>query len=347
MLSINETKKFNRQIKLEGFGVSSQEKLKSSKVLIVGLGGLGCPVALYLASAGVGTIGLVEFDKVDPSNLSRQILFAEEDVGKDKLIVAKEKLNKINSSLNIFVFKEKLTKENVYSIFKGFDLILDGTDNFETRYLINDACVKMNLPVVHGSVSGFDGFVSLFNSKTNSPCYRCLYPVMPNAGNNCVEIGVLATVAGIIGVQMAHECIKFITGCGDTLDGKVLLFRQNNFETFNLKKDLDCPVCGGGEISQIKTTLNELLPSEFEKIKESLIILDIRERFEFAERNLGGLNMPYSTFDIKKLEHLKDTGIVVVCYSGEKSKMIVELLQKNNFQKLYNLKGGIREAVLH
>jgi sulfur-carrier protein adenylyltransferase/sulfurtransferase len=346
MLSVDETKKFNRQIKLDGFGVLSQEKLKSSKVLLIGLGGLGCPAALYLAAAGVGTIGLVEFDKVDSSNLARQILFGEDDIGKDKLEIAKEKLYKINGNINVLAFGEKLTKENVYSIFKEFNLIVDGTDNFETRYLINDACVKMNLPLVHGSVAGFDGLVSLFNSKSNSPCFRCLHPVMPNIGNGCAEIGVLSTVTGIIGIQMAHECIKLITGCGETLDGRVMLFRRNNFETFNLIKDPDCPVCGNGEIIEKKPFLNELSLSEFEKIKEDFILLDIRESFEFAEKNLGGINMPYSNFDIKKLEHLKNKEIILVCYSGEKSKKVIELLQKNNFQKLYNLKGGIREAVL-
>ncbi len=346
MLTLEETKKYNRQIKLEGFGTSAQEKLKAAKVLVVGLGGLGSPVSLYLAASGVGTLGLLEFDKVALSNLSRQILYFENEVGLFKVDVAVEKLTKLNSNITIVPFKDKLTKENADQIFGQFSLIIDCSDNFETRYLINDNCVKLGIPLVHGSVSGFEGFISFFNLNSNSPCYRCLYPVIPNDGLGCSEIGVLPTVAGLVGIQMAHECIKFLTGCGETLDGKVLSFRKNNFETFNLKKDPDCPICGGGKNLDINI-FQELTIDEFNKIKHRAEIIDIREEMEFSELNLGGTNIPFSSFEISKFAHLKEKEIIIICYSGERSKAILETLKNNNFRKIFNLKGGIREAILN
>jgi adenylyltransferase/sulfurtransferase len=199
---------------------------------------------------------------------------------------------------------------------------------------------------VHGSVSGFEGFISLFNLNSNSPCYRCLYPVIPNDGSGCSEAGVLPTVAGLVGIQMAHEGIKFLTGCGETLDGKVLSFRKNNFETFNLKKDPDCPICGSGK-NLDKNKFQELTLDEFNKIKHHAEVIDIREEMEFNELNLGGTNIPFSSFEISKLAHLRDKEVIIICYSGERSKAILEILKNNNFRKIFNLKGGIREAFLN
>jgi len=346
MLTVEETKKYNRQIKLEGFGTSSQEKLKAGKVLVVGLGGLGSPVSFYLAASGVGTLGLVEFDKIDLPNLSRQILYCENEIGNLKLDIAVEKLSKLNSNIKIVPFKERLTKKNADEILGQFSLIIDGSDNFETRHLVNDNCVKLGIPLVHGSVSGFQGFISLFNLKSSSPCYRCLYPEIPNNGSGCSEIGVLPTVAGLIGVQMAHECIKFLTGCGDTLDGKVLFLRKNNFETFNLKKDPHCPICGTGK-NLDKNIFQELTLDEFNKIKHQAEVIDIREEIEFKEVNLGGTNIPFTSFEIGRVAHLIDKELIIICYSGERSKVILETLKNNNFRKIFNLKGGIREAILN
>ncbi len=345
MLTLEETKKYSRQIKLEGFGASSQEKLKNSKVLVVGLGGLGSPLSTYLTCSGVGSLGLIDFDRVDYSNLGRQILYTEKDIGLFKVDVALKKLKEFNSLTNISIFREKLTLENIQEIFCQYHFIVDGSDNFETRFLVNDTCVKMGIPFLHGSVSGFEGFVGLFNGGKSSPCYRCLHPEIPIENLSCSDIGILSTSAGLVGIHMAHEVIKYLAGIAPSLADKAILINNNGVSYFNITKDPDCPICGKGKIKN--EFPEELSIEKFNQIREKVIILDIREEWEFKERNLGGINIPISAFTNEKIERFKDKELVILCYSGEKSRRLVKQLKKEHFKKIFNLKGGIREAILN
>ncbi|TDJ09540.1 MAG: molybdopterin-synthase adenylyltransferase MoeB [Deltaproteobacteria bacterium] len=343
-----EQERYKRHILLPEFGEKGQLSLLNSKVLLVGLGGLGSPTALYLAAAGVGTLGLADFDKVDLSNLQRQVLFSEEDIGKNKSIIAKEKLSKINSTIVLKVISERLDENNILDVIKDYDLVIDGSDNFTTRFLVNDACVFLKKPFLHGSVHKFSGQVGLFLAGANAPCLRCLYPAPPTEGvTNCSQSGVLGTVTGMIGILMASEAVKFISGVGKNISGSLLVFDalETKLEKYSLMKDEFCPICS--ENPSIKNLIPEaidcsLVPSiNFEQIEKNSFLLDVREKIEFDDFNIGGHHIPLGELPQRMGELDKEKTIVVVCHSGHRSMVACTILKKHNFDLIYNLKDGI------
>lgn len=372
MLSKEETARYSRHLILPGFGLQSQEKLKCAKVLVIGAGGLGCPVLLYLTAAGAGEIGIIDFDKVDESNLQRQILFSIEDIGKLKTETAAARLSKQNPFIKINTYPFRLENKNALDILSGYDVIIDGTDNFATRYLVNDACVLLNKPLVYGAIYKYEGQVSVFNYNDNSgkpgPTYRCLFPAPPASGSvpNCSEIGVLGVLPGIIGTLQATEAIKIITGIGEPLSGKLLLFdaltmnsviveterndawinsTPKNKEEF-LKTDYEF-FCGNKHTgNSIKT----ITVSELQKIignKNNVQLLDVREPGEqpvIAE--LTDLQIPLGEISGHADMISKDKKVIVFCRSGVRSKRAIELLEKDfGFTNLYNMDGGVMEWI--
>lgn len=357
-----EEKQFYKgNLSLKEIGLEGQKKLKNSKVLIVGLGGLGSPVSLYLAAAGVGTLGLADFDEVEISNLGRQIVHSKLEVGFPKLISAKKRLSELNPFIEYNLHKEKISKENVEEIIRPYDIIVDCCDNFGTRFLLGDVGVLFNKVIIHGSVSKFSGQLSVFNSKKNGPCYRCLYPEIPNGEiKNCSDEGVVGVVPGIVGTLQANEVIKEITGIGTSLIGKVLLIDSlgMDFKTLSLKKDKDCPLCSEDPtIKNIKeqkyfassvclNDLAEMSVQEFDskiKEKENVFLLDVREPFEFEYANLGGMNIPLGELsnNLNKLNPYKEKEIVVLCHHGVRSLQACKILKDGDFLNLKNLSGGI------
>jgi molybdopterin/thiamine biosynthesis adenylyltransferase/rhodanese-related sulfurtransferase len=343
-----ELKRYARHIILSEIGLEGQQKLKQAKVLVIGAGGLGCPVLQYLTAAGVGTIGIVDFDKVDDSNLQRQVLYSSEDVGKTKAQIAKEKLGKQNPYINLIAHVTQLTSANALEIISLYDIVVDGSDNFATRYLVNDACVMLNKILVFGSIFKFDGQVSVFNYK-DGPTYRCLYPEPPADGEvpNCAEVGVVGVLPGIIGTLQANEVIKIIVGVGDVLSGKLLAFNAltMQFNTFGISvnpankeinKLIDYNIfCG----STFEISADEL--KEKIKSKQDFQLLDVRELKEYELKNIGGKLIPLNELiaNIDKLS--KEKEIVVHCASGVRSKKAISILKENGFIKVYNLKNGL------
>jgi len=343
-----EQERYKRHLLLKEFGSRGQECLKNSKVLLVGLGGLGSPTALYLAAAGVGTLGLADFDKVDLSNLQRQVLYNEEDVGKSKSQIAGEKLSKINSSIELKIISERLDESNIIKVIRDYDLVIDGSDNFTTRFLVNDACVFNNIPFLHGSVHKFSGQIGLFLTEKNAPCLRCLYPFPPTEGvANCAETGVLGSVTGIIGTVMANEAIKFLSGVGKSISGNLLVFNalETTLEKYFLAKDETCPVCS--ENASIKSLKPEkvdcsfISPITLEEIKSDYVLVDVREKHEFDYFNIGGLHIPLGDLENRLEELDKEKSIVAICQIGQRSMVACTILKKNNFKSVYNLEGGI------
>jgi adenylyltransferase/sulfurtransferase len=319
-------------------------------VLVIGCGGLGCPVLQYLAAAGVGYLGIVDDDIVDLSNLQRQILFSTEDTGKAKVEIAKNKLEKYNPFIKIIAFNERLEVTNALDIIGQFEIIIDCTDNFATRYLVNDGCVILNKPFVSGSIYKFEGQVTVFN-YLNGPTYRCLYPMAPQQEivANCSETGVLGTLTGLTGTLMANEAVKIITGMGEVLRGKLLTFDllTIRFQTFEYKADPK-----NKEINKLSSDysmtcdneIKEITPAELkEKISrnEPLQIIDVREPEEYLERNIGGTLIPLGQLEMNMDKIKKDIPSVIVCRSGVRSMHAAKILQKNNYNKIYNLKGGL------
>ena len=241
-VSKQDFKRFSKQIILKNIGIAGQKKIFNSKVLVVGAGGLGCPLILYLANSGVGTIGIIDDDKVDLSNLNRQILFSLKDIGKFKVYQAKKIIKKINKKIKVKIFKNKINKKNIKNIFKDFEIICDGSDNFETRYLINDHCLKYKKILISAAISKFDGQIFNFNFKKKIPCFRCFMPETPNLDNNCETDGIVSTLAGIAGTLQANEVIKTILNTKNDLIGKVLVFNSitSNFRKIKLTKNSDC-----------------------------------------------------------------------------------------------------------
>lgn len=364
--SKEELARYNRHIIIPEFGLESQQKLKAAKVLVVGSGGLGSPVLLYLAAAGVGTLGIIDFDVVDDSNLQRQILFGVESVGIPKVEAAKKRLQALNPHIKIQLYNAQLTSKNALDIIREYDVVADGTDNFPTRYLVNDACVLTGKPNVYASIFQFEGQVSVFNyTKKNDetgPDYRDLYPTPPPPGlvPSCAEGGVLGVLPGIIGSMQASETIKVITGIGETLSGRFFIFDALNFETrtFKISKRTDNPISGKNP------TIKELIDYEqfcgmriVEKpIKEISVkdlydwqvkgekfqIIDVREPHEYEIVNLGGELIPLATVTANADRIDRDKKVVVHCKMGGRSaKAIRELEEKYGFDNLYNLKGGI------
>lgn len=364
--SKEELARYNRHIIIPEFGLESQQKLKTSKVLVVGSGGLGSPVLLYLAAAGVGTLGIVDFDVVDDSNLQRQILFGVESVGIPKVEAAKQRLLALNPHIKIQLFNEQLTSKNALDIIKDFDVVADGTDNFPTRYLVNDACILTGKPNIYASIFQFEGQVSVFNYRNakgeTGPNYRDLYPTPPPPGlvPSCAEGGVLGVLPGIIGSMQASEVIKVITGIGETLSGRFFIFDALNFETriFKISKREDNPINGKNP------TIKELIDYEQfcgmrvveRPIKEISVkdlydwqvkgeefqLIDVREPHEYDIVNIGGELIPLATVSANADRIDRDKKVIVHCKMGGRSaKAIRELEEKYGFDNLYNLNGGI------
>jgi molybdopterin/thiamine biosynthesis adenylyltransferase/rhodanese-related sulfurtransferase/molybdopterin converting factor small subunit len=368
-LSSDEILRYSRHLIIPEVGMDGQLKLKAARVLMIGAGGLGSPLGMYLTAAGVGTIGIVDFDVVDFTNLQRQVIHSTADVGRPKLESAKNRLKGINPEVNVIGYETKLSSENALDILKDYDVIVDGTDNFPTRYLVNDACVLLGKPNVYGSIFRFEGQASVFGVP-GAPCYRCLYPEPPPPGlvPSCAEGGVLGILPGIIGCIQANETIKLILGKGESLAGRLLLFDalKMKFRELKLRNDPDCPLCGKNRtitqlidyeefcgIPQQRAKEQEMSAhSEFEidamKLKqmldrkEDVVILDVREPHEFQI-----CRIPNSTLiplgDLPaRINELNSADLIVAhCKSGMRSAKACDFLRKSGFSKVKNLKGGI------
>jgi len=363
-LNNDEILRYSRHLIMPEVGMEGQLKLKAAKVLCIGAGGLGSPLALYLGAAGVGTLGLVDFDVVDYTNLQRQIIHRTEDVGHPKLDSAADKIKAMNPFVNIKKFNTHLSSDNALEIFKEFDIIADGTDNFPTRYLTNDACVISGKPNVYASIFRFEGQASVFGMP-DGPCYRCLYPEPPPPGlvPSCAEGGVLGILPGLLGVIQATEVIKLILGSGDPLIGRLLLVDAlgMKFRELKLRKNPDCPVCGKnptikklidyqefcgirGEEVEAEVTTSEMQVEELKQRLDrgdDLFILDVREPHEYQICNIGGHLIPLG--DLPRRVNELDTSkeIVAHCRSGVRSAKAVNFLRQAGFKKVHNLAGGI------
>jgi adenylyltransferase/sulfurtransferase len=344
--------------------MDGQLRLKQAKVLCIGAGGLGSPVAMYLAAAGVGTLGIVDFDIVDVTNLQRQILHGTTDVGRKKLDSAAETIAAINPNVAIRKFETRLTSANALDILREFDLVVDGTDNFATRYLVNDACVLTGKPNVYGSIVRFEGQASVF-ATGNGPCYRCLYPEPPPPGvvPSCAEGGVLGILPGLVGVIQATEAIKLILGAGDSLIGRLLLVDAlaMRFRELKLSKNPDCPACGNhptvtelidyeqfcGIRGEQKPTAASIVDMTVEELKQrmdagdDLFVLDVREPSEYQICNLGGHLIPLNDLPKRVGELDASKEIVVHCKMGGRSAKAVDYLKQQGFNNVHNLAGGI------
>ena len=366
-LTTDDLSRYSRHLILPEVGMEGQQKLKAARVLCVGTGGLGSPLALYLAAAGIGTLGLVDFDVVDASNLQRQIIHSTKDIGRKKLDSAEEKLQALNPALNVVKHDTMLSSANALDILKDYDIVADGTDNFPTRYLVNDACVLLGKPNVYGSIFRFEGQASVFATK-QGPCYRCLYPEPPPPGlvPSCAEGGVLGILPGLVGVIQATETIKLILGKGDSLVGRLLLVDALNmrFRELKLRKNPECPVCGANptvtklidyqqfcgimpETKEEKTLKNGIPQLSVKELKrrrdagEDVFVLDVREPYEYQIANIGGTLIPQNDVPQRLAEIDRNREIVVQCRSGQRSQRIAEFLQQAGYQKVSNLAGGI------
>lgn len=370
-LSQDQISRYSRHLLLPEVGVEGQEKICNSKILCIGTGGLGSPVSLYLAAAGVGKLGLIDFDVVDKSNLQRQIAHGESTVGKLKVDSAKEKIADLNSDVDVVVYNERLSSKNALEIFKDYDVIVDGTDNFPTRYLANDACVLLKKPYVYGCILKFDGQVSVFDSRTG-PCYRCLYPEPPPPGlvPSCAEGGVLGVLCGVIGTLQATEAVKLVLGKGDTLNGRLMLYDAlgMKFREMKLRKDKNCTICSD------QPTITELidyeqfcgiLPPEEKTVpadmeieptavktmmddKKSFKLVDVREPSEYGICKIeGSILVPLG--DVKARDRSLLNGldpadeIVTHCHHGVRSLTAAEILKEMGFTNVKSMSGGIDE----
>ena len=364
VLSNDEILRYSRHLIMPEVGMEGQQKLKAAKVLCIGAGGLGSPLALYLGAAGVGTLGIVDFDVVDYTNLQRQIIHTTDDVGRKKLDSAADKLKAINPFLNLRLFETKLTSANALELFREFDIIADGTDNFPTRYLVNDACVLTGKPNVYGSIFRFEGQASVFATE-EGPCYRCLYPEPPPPGlvPSCAEGGVLGILPGLVGVIQATETIKLILGVGDSLAGRLLLVDALGikFRELKLRKNPDCPACGKnrtitklidyeefcGIRGQEEPAGNDVPAISVEELKKKLdakadiFVLDVREPHEYQICNLKGYLIPVGDLPKRVNELDSSREIIAHCRSGVRSAKAVNFLRRSGFKKVYNLTGGI------
>jgi adenylyltransferase/sulfurtransferase len=366
-LTAADLSRYARHLVLPEVGMEGQRKLKAARVLLAGVGGLGSPLALYLTAAGVGTLGLVDFDVVDESNLQRQIVHSTKDIGRRKLDSAAERLAALNPSVNVVKHETMLTSANALEIFRDYDIVADGTDNFPARYLVNDACVLAGKPNVYGSVSRFEGQVSVF-AAVEGPCYRCLYPEPPPPGlaPSCAEGGVMGILPGLVGVIQAAEVIKLILGKGEPLIGRLLLIDAlgMRFRELKLRKNPDCPVCGqhptvtrlidyqqfcsstpsGHEEKNLKNGIPQLTVKELKRridAGEDAYILDVREPYEYRIANLGGKLIPQNEVPQRLAEIDRDREVIVQCRSGSRSQRVAEFLKQAGYPRVVNLAGGI------
>ena len=351
MLDRQELKRYSRQIILPELGLAGQEKLKKARVLMVGAGGLGCPVLQYLVAAGIGFIGIVDDDTVDETNLHRQILYSAEDIGKNKAQVAVDKLSVLNPHVKLSAYPVRLTMHNAHHLFRAYDLVIDGSDNFPTRYLVNDTCVALGLPLIFGSLFKFEGQVSVFNYR-GGPDYRSIFPEAPgiNEMPNCAEIGVIGVLPGIIGTYMANEAIKVICEIGEVLSGKLLCINaldgtstvfkltNNRHESDQNKHSQQAEITNniGDEI-----TTEELIDLQNNKT-DDVYLVDVRENYEFEDYNIGGINIPLYELQYRINELPADKKIIFYCQTGQRSKMAVQILKEIFKGKIYTLKNGMK-----
>ncbi|MEO6213872.1 MAG: molybdopterin-synthase adenylyltransferase MoeB [Vicinamibacterales bacterium] len=364
-LTREEVQRYSRHLIMPEVGMDGQRKLKAARVLCIGAGGLGAPSTMYLAAAGVGTIGLVDFDVVDASNLHRQIIYGTPDVGRRKLEAASERLTELNPEVSVVVHDTLLTSRNALEILRDYDVIIDGTDNFQTRYLVNDACVLLGKPNVYGSIFKFDGQASVFGYP-GGPCYRCLYPEPPPPGlvPSCAEGGVLGVLPGVIGVIQATEAIKLILGTGEPLVGRLMLYDAltMKFRELRLRRDVDCPICGDHPtikalidyeafcgIAPTRTDTPRKIPEiTVEELKQRLDrgddvqLVDVREPNEFQICRIEGSTLiPLGQLEARIAELDPRSDIVVHCKMGGRSAKALAMLQERGFTNVHNLTGGI------
>jgi molybdopterin/thiamine biosynthesis adenylyltransferase/rhodanese-related sulfurtransferase len=363
-LTNDEILRYSRHLIMPEVGLDGQQRLKAARVLCVGAGGLGSPLALYLAAAGVGTLGIMDFDVVDSTNLQRQIIHTSNDVGRSKVESAAERIRGINPFVNVSTFDTRLTSANALDLFRDFDFIADGTDNFATRYLVNDACVLSGKPNVYASIFRFEGQASVFAAEAG-PCYRCLFPEPPPPGAvpSCAEGGVLGVLPGLLGVIQATEVLKLILGSGESLIGRLLLVDalSMRFREVKVRKRNDCPVCGinpairelidydqfcgvRGEESGFTDSVPEIEPEELKRRLDAgadILVLDVREPHEYQICNLRGYLIPLNDLPRRVHELNPDREIVAHCHIGVRSAKAVEFLRNKGFQRVSNLAGGI------
>lgn len=369
ILTPEELSRFNRHIILPQVGLEGQERLKKARVLCIGTGGLGSPIAMYLAAAGIGTLGLVDFDVVDDSNLQRQIVHSTRNIGRPKVESARDTLHGLNPHMEIALHGEGITRDNVRELVRQYDVVVDGTDNFPTRYLVNDACVLESKPLVYASIFQFEGQVTVFNHD-EGPCYRCLYPEPPPPGlvPSCAEGGVLGVLPGVIGVIQATEAIKIILGKGRTLAGRLMLYdaMDMHFREVNLRRDPACPACGEhpsigdveayeqfcglppteapeeeGNLGPDDITPKQLAAMRNESDSEPFL-LDVREPFEVDICRIDGAwEIPLGELPLRYAEVPEDRDVVVHCKMGGRSAQAVELLKSKGYRRVKNLAGGI------
>jgi adenylyltransferase/sulfurtransferase len=366
-LTADDLSRYSRHLILPEVGMEGQRKLKAARVLCVGTGGLGSPLALYLTAAGIGTLGLVDFDVVDASNLQRQIIHSTKDIGRKKLDSAEEKLRALNPAIQIVKHDTMLSSANALEIIKDYDIVADGTDNFPTRYLVNDACVLLGKPNAYGSIFRFEGQASVFATE-QGPCYRCLYPEPPPPGlvPSCAEGGVLGSLPGLVGVIQATEVIKLILGKGEPLIGRLLLVDALNmrFRELKLRKNPECPVCGENptvtelidyqhfcgivpetaQEAHVKNGIPQLSVQELKKridAGEDVNLIDVREPYEYQIAQIGGKLIPQGEVPNRLAEIDRDREVIVHCRSGARSQRIAEFLKQAGYPKVVNLAGGI------
>jgi molybdopterin/thiamine biosynthesis adenylyltransferase/rhodanese-related sulfurtransferase len=366
-LTIEEVRRYSRHLIIPDVAMSGQKRLKNARVLAIGAGGLGSPVLMYLAAAGVGTLGIVEFDTVDESNLQRQIIHGQSDIGRSKAQSARDSIREINPLVKVVLHEERLENENVFEIFGQYDLIVDGTDNFATRYLVNDACVLMNKPYVWGSIYRFDGQASVFWSE-NGPCYRCLYPEPPPPGMvpSCAEGGVLGVLCASIGSIQATEAIKLLTGIGDSLVGRLMIYDalEMSYRTVKIRKDPECPICGKnptitelidyesfcGAVSEeamVAAQGSTIVPRELADMIErgdNIFLVDVREPAEFEIVSIPGATLiPKGDFlNGSALELLpQDKRLVLYCKTGIRSAEALAIAKGAGFADAVHVGGGV------
>jgi sulfur-carrier protein adenylyltransferase/sulfurtransferase len=366
-LTVDEVRRYSRHLIIPDVGMTGQKRLKNAKVLCVGAGGLGSPALLYLAAAGVGTLGIIDFDVVDESNLQRQIIHGQSDVGRSKAESARDSIREINPNVTVIVHEERLDSDNAMQIFSGYDLIVDGTDNFATRYLVNDACVLLGKPYVWGSIYRFDGQASVFWAE-HGPCYRCLYPEPPPPGMvpSCAEGGVLGVLCASIGSIQVNEAIKIITGIGEPLVGRLMIYDalEMTYRPVNVRKDPECPVCGKnptvtelidyeefcGTVSEeaqlavAGSTITAQQLKDMQDTGENIFLVDVREPNEYEIVSIPGATLiPKGEFlSGAALEHLpQDKRVVLHCKSGARSAECLAIVKDAGFSDAVHVGGGV------
>ena len=363
MLSRDEMIRYSRHLILPEVGAEGQHKLKRAAVLVVGVGGLGAPAALYLAAAGVGRLGLVDFDVVDVSNLQRQVIFGTRDAGLAKSAAACERLHDLNPEIELTAHDTKLTSENAIEILGAYDVVVDGSDNFAAKYLVNDACVLLKKPDVYGSVLRFEGQASVFGAS-GGPCYRCLFPDPPPPGSvpDCADAGVLGVLPGIVGSIQAAETLKLILGTGDSLAGRLLLFDAlaMRMREVKISRNPDCPICGDnptveklidydefcGAVASLETAseIPEITPKDLKAKMEAgteLVLVDIREPYEHEICDIGGLLIPMRGIGSRLGDLDRNAATVVYCRIGVRSAEVVRVMLDAGFTQVWNLRGGL------